>query len=547
MYKRAATARPNGPLFRLCEPDAIRDITGSEFLARAESLACGMLAAGVSAGDRVGIVSENRLEWIETDCAIQCAGAITVALHAPLSAPQVREQFLDSDPALIFVSSATQRDKVLQFHKECSALRGVYTFDHDAATLATPYLDEIAIQPRAELLAQLATRARFSYPDDTAAIIYTSGTTGASRGASLTNRNLISNVASTARMIPPEETPDPVLLNWLPLSHIFARSADLYGPLLRGLIIALTPSIEALPGDLLRIHPDYLCGVPRLWEKLAAAAEPELESGDTGALRRLMGGRLRWGISGGAALNPRIAEAFAAAGVPLYQGYGLTETSPTVTCNFPSHSRLGSSGKAIPDVEVRIAEDGEILTRGPHIMKGYWRKPAETAAVIDADGWFQTGDIGELDDDGYLTITDRKKDILVTAYGKNVAPQQIENRLCSDRFIEQAFVYGDARPFLVALLVPRFKELADWCVESEVPEPVRDAIDQSPQIHELFHQRISIALRDLAPHEQVRRFVLAPGSFSISSGELTVTAKLRRSQILANHREQLDALYELSE
>lgn len=517
---------------------AYHDVSWSELAAHVRSLAAGLRARGVQPGDRVGILSENRQEWIEADFAILSLGAITVALHAPLTPAQVREQFRDSAPRVVFASTAEQRDKLRSVRADLPSVQHLFTFEESAA-------DGSDVEPLSALT--VAGREsgvesdRSPSPHDLAAIIYTSGTTGESKGVMLTHHNFVSNLRAMEAHYPVRGVE--IAFVWLPLSHVYARLVDLYWMIATGRVIALAESVDTLIQNLQEVRPHYMSAVPRIHQKLAALARPAFEAGNREALRDLYGGRIRWVSSGGAALPPDVARFYWEAGVPIYQGYGLTETSPVISFSYEGHNKIGASGVPLPGVEVKIAEDGEILTRGPHVMKGYWNRPEATARAIDADGWFHTGDIGFLDEEGFLFITDRKKEIIVTAYGKNIAPQQVEGLLCYDPYVEQAMVYGDDRPYLVALIVPARQALEAWAEENGLRGVAWADLLAHPAVQALYAERVTHALRDLSSYEQVRKFVLLPEPFSYAKGEMTLTAKLRRRQIAERHQAALESLY----
>jgi len=372
--------------------------------------------------------------------------------------------------------------------------------------------------------------------DDLASLIYTSGTTGNPKGVMLTHGNLLSNAEAMAQLITID--PDEILLSWLPLSHIFARTCDHYFSMYCGILVVLSESIEALPIDLQEVQPHRLHGVPRFWEKMLAAAQasPAPEK----MLRAMFGRRIKWLMSGGAPLPPAIGQAYRAAGLPLLQGYGLTETSPVLTCNLPDKYRIESAGLAIPGVELKIAPDCEILARGECIMKGYWKQPDATKACIDADGWFHTGDMGRLDGEGFLYITGRKKELIVLSNGKKVAPTEVEALLQQEPAIEQAVVHGDTKSFLTALIVPNWAR-----VRKALPEVQGSDEDlvKDKRILQFFQQRIDALLANLSPWEQVKRFILRPKPFTPETGELTVSLKLKREVIFKNHAADWERLY----
>lgn len=544
IFYAQAEQRADKPSLLAKQEGIYREVLWSQLAESVRAIAGGLLASGVQPGDRVGILSENRREWIEADFAIMSVGAITVALHAPLTPAQVKEQFADSTPVAVFVSTADQRDKLLSIRADLPSVRLVVAFDANAEASGVESLWAFMRRGREHLAAHpkaLEARIAAVTPDDIAAITYTSGTTGESKGVMLTHSNLVSNIRALERAFP--MCKDTTALVFLPLSHIYARTCDLYMGIAVGGILALAESIDTILQNFCEARPHHFSAVPRIHQKLAALARPAFEAGNRQALRELLGGRVEWCTSGGAALPVDIARFYFEAGVPIYQGYGLTETSPVISFSYEQKWRIGSAGVPIEGAEVKIAADGEILTRGPHVMKGYWNKPEATAEVLDAEGWFHTGDIGYLDEDGFLYITDRKKDILVTTYGKNVAPQQIEGLLTFDPFIAQAFVYGDGKPYLTALIVPAHEKLTAWAKEQGFGEmPLAELVSQAA-VRSLYEERIREALRDLASYEQVRKFAFRLEPFSYATGEMTLTAKLRRKQIVESAQEVLEGLY----
>lgn len=520
-----------------------QDVPWSELRDRVRRVASALIRFGVQPGDRVGILSENRQEWIEADFAIMSAGAITVALHAALTSHQVRDQFKDAGPVVVFVSTAEQLAKIQEVRAELPSVREFIAFDSPDPSASDIKTYASLLQGSAED-DELDRRILAVKPEDVAAIIYTSGTTGESKGAMLTHSNFVSNVDAVIKRQPPEDIGEQaVMLAYLPFSHVYSRLCDLYIGVYTQRAIALAESIDTLGLNLQETRPHCMIGVPRVYEKLVSAARPGIEAGDKNALRKVLGGRIRWCSGGGAALSAEIAKFFFDANVPVYQGYGLTETSPVISMSCDGQSKLGASGTLIDGVEVKIAPDGEILSRGPHIMKGYWNKPKATAEAIDADGWFHTGDVGRMDEEGFLFITDRKKDIFVSSYGKNIAPQLIEGLLGFDAFIEHACIYGDGKKYLTALVVPAAPQLLAWAATNLLPDRSVEDLVTLPEVHAMYAERIATALTDLSPSEQIKDFVLLAEPFSAASGTMTSTAKLRRRQIIELHRDALEALY----
>jgi long-chain acyl-CoA synthetase len=376
-------------------------------------------------------------------------------------------------------------------------------------------------------------------PQDLATLLYTSGTTGEPKGVMLSHGNLASNALAMTRAF--EITPDDLRLCWLPLSHIFARTCDFYTWLACGYQLTLAGSRETILADCARLRPTIMSGVPYFFEKLHRRLAEAGHLHTPGALQSLLGGRMRALGSGGAALPDYLAEYFFSQDVPLLQGYGLTESSPVITASSPSGYRIGYSGRAVEGVEVRIADDGEILTRGPHVMLGYWKLPQATAATV-REGWLHTGDLGELDSDGYLKITGRKKELIVTSAGKNVAPVYLEALLTAEPLIAQAMVLGDGRSHLAALIVPDFAQL-DQALLLRGLAPALPYRLEDPEVKAIVAERVTAALADVAECEQVRRFTLLERPFTIESGELTPTLKVRREVIHRQHGELIERMY----
>ena len=565
------------------KPDAFKfktngqwmSLSHDEFLLRVEELFFALRAFGVRSGDRVAIMSENRVEWAIADFAALSAGAITVPIYPTLSSAQVNALLDDSLPVVMFVSTAELLHK-LQIGNPQFAARYVVAID--------PQIYEPGVL-RLEALYEMGRQASDDYPgefrrsvmtvraEDVATIIYTSGTTGIPKGAMLTHRNLMSNIEATRTVLPllPEDTS----LSFLPLAHIFQRHVD-YASIDAGVTIAYAENLNAVQDDMLEVRPTFAAGVPRFFEKIYARIFSEVSHGPairraifekalcvgkdslvTGqhtlawkaadrvvfqTIRHRLGGRVRFFISGGAALQKEIAEFFAAIGIPVFEGYGLTETSPVITLNGPGATRIGSVGKAVRSVEMRIAADGEILVRGDSVMKGYFGMAKETAEAL-LGGWFHTGDIGEIDADGFLKITDRKKDLIVTSGGKNVAPQPIECRLKLIPYFDNVVLIGDRRRFVSALVVPNYDALASLAQSHriEFDEPVD--LERNREIYNLVMAEIDRRTTDLADFEKVRKIVFLGSQFTIDGGELTPTMKVRRQEVERKYKNEIDALY----
>jgi long-chain acyl-CoA synthetase len=559
-----------------------------EWFERLRDLSLGLRALGVSPGDRVAIMSESRPEWLLTDLALLVYGAVSVPVYPTLSAPQARYILADAGARIVCVSSQEQLDKVQRVRHELPALEAIVLFD-ELTTASPPVLSFGSVLERghAQMVNQwgigrsFRDEARKVKPSDLAAIIYTSGTTGEPKGAMLTHGNLASNVlaAQTILRIGDEE----VALSFLPLSHAFERMLAYVG-LFNGVTIVFAESLETVARDILTVRPTLMTGVPRVYEKFEARikqkgdglpqprrtlfhwgvkvaearARVEMNGQRLSGMLKLeaalaerlvwskirenVGGRLHTMISGSAPLPLAVAEFFHGIGLPITEGYGLTETSPVLTGNPPGAARAGSVGRAIPGVEISLAPDGEILARGPNIMTGYYNKPAETAEVL-RDGWFHTGDIGTLDRDGYLTITDRKKDLLVTSGGKKIAPQPIEAMLKRSPLVAEAIVLGDRRKFVSALIVPDFAALERRLRDPGPRAAPREQLVARDDVIALYDEIVEALNQELAQFERIKKVRLLPREFSIESGELTPTLKIRRKVIEQNWREDIEAIY----
>jgi len=530
------------------ERSALRVKRGGQFVALdwnalardARRAAVALRRLGVEPGDRVVQASENRYEWIIADLAVHLARGVHVAVHATLSGPQIAYQIADSGARLVLVSGPEQLQKLPRAEGLPPGLTFV-SFEPCAAAgeSARLFADLMADVSEADGRSIEAEAAAHTTAGDLATILYTSGTTGEPKGVMLSHGNLASNALAALAAFGVEN--DDLKLCWLPLSHIFARTSDLYTWIGGGHEMALAESRDTLLADCATVHPTVMNGVPYFYDKVFRWLRDQGRADEPGALRAALGGRMRHCCSGGAALADHVAEFFARQGVPLVQGYGLTESSPVITVCSAAANRIGSVGRAIAGVEVRIADDGEILTRGPHVMLGYWNQPTATAETI-RDGWLVTGDLGRLED-GFLRITGRKKELLVTAAGKNIAPAWLEGLLTEDPLIAQAMIVGDGRNYLAALIVPNGEALAAEIRARGIE--LRSAAEAlvHPAVRELYAERINRRLGDSARCEQVGKFTLLPRGFSIESDELTPTLKLRRGVISRNFSREIEAMY----
>jgi len=571
---------------RVKRDGAWRSISSDEFRQAVEELSLGLRSLGVEKGGCVAILSENRPEWTIADLATLTAAAIVAPIYATLTPAQVLYILNDCRASVVFVSNETQVRKILEIRGQATSLTHVVLMD-DTRLDGTLTFAEVRDKGRPLLEKEkdaVRKRAAEAKPDDLATLIYTSGTTGDPKGVMLTHSNLVSNVLA-ARKVFAAMGPEDVCLSFLPLCHVFERMAGYYLMLNVGATIAYAESVEKVPENMAEVQPTLMCSVPRLYEKMYArvndkvANDPparqrifrwamsvgrevfkdRVERRSPGLLLRLKfavadalvfskikartGGRLKLFVSGGAPLAREIAEFFGAAGLTILEGYGLTETSPVITVNRVERLKPGSVGLPLEGVEVRIAADGEILTRGPHVMKGYYNKPEATAEAIDKDGWFHTGDVGVIDSDGFLIITDRKKDILVTSGGKNIAPQPIENRLKTNKFFTEVVMVGNKRSYPSALIVPNFDSLEKWAKEKGVGFASREELVDKPEVAEHFKRLINEMSVDFAQFERIKKVAVLPREFTIEAGELTPTLKVKRRVIEQKYKDEIDRLY----
>ena len=562
-----------------------QDISYATLAERIKDFCLGLTELGLQKGDRVALLSENRPEWAITDLATLAGGGVTVPMFSTLTSAQVEYIVRDSGAKILCVSGERQLQKIKDWDANVPTnLQHIVIFDdlQDDSVRTFDQVCELGQQvENGDQVYQQASEA--VEPDDLASIIYTSGTTGDPKGAMLTHSNFMSNAQAATGIV--SITPDDVFLSFLPLSHVFERMGGHYLPLSGGATIAYAESLFTIRQDMQEVRPTIMMSVPRLYEGMHERIIRSVKEGSStkqkifhwsvgvGAkvsqaiqrkrkpnpilslkasianklvfqkLKAVTGGRLRFFVSGGAPLSKAIAEFFHAAGILILEGYGLTETSPVISVNQPDRWKFGTVGPIVPGVEVKIAEDGEILSRGPHIMQGYFNKPSDTAEAIDADGWFHTGDIGEIDEEGFLTITDRKKNILILSNGKNVAPQPIENQLKQSPYISEIMLLGDQRSTVSALIVPSLDAIKEYAKEQQLEAEDVPALLQTQEIQRLIRGEINQYSSDLADFERVRMFTLMAEEFSEKSGEMTPTLKLKRSVVMENHKAAIDQMY----
>ncbi len=551
-------------------------------------VATGLIALGRKKGEAVGILSASRAEWVQADFAIFSAGCITIPVY-PTYPPDLIEYIVnDAGVKTLIVEDPAQLAKVLEVQGKMEGLEKIVVIhgyegkEPSPRILTWEALRRLGRENRDKLKSELAGRVADTRPDDVATIVYTSGTTGPPKGVVQTHGNHLAALDAAAKTTTIRE--GDVHLLFLPLAHSFARLESFFGAH-RGLTTAFAENIDKLRENLPETRPHFLCSVPRVFEKVYAGALAKAESGSPikkkifhwalgvgkqvsqlkqagkpvpgglaakyaiahklvfSKMHAALGGRLRFAVSGGAPLSREIAEFFHAAGILILEGYGLTETCPVLTNNREDHFKFGSVGQALPGVELKIAPDGEILGRGKNIAKGYFKKPEATAEVFLSDGWFATGDIGKIDEDGFLFITDRKKDLIVTAGGMNIAPQNIENLLKGDPFISQVMVHGDKRPYPVALITVNPEELAKFAKEQGILNTEPAALARHPKVMERVSRIVEQRNTELQSYAKVKKFAILPNDFTVDNGLLTPTLKVKRKLITEKNRETLDSLY----
>jgi long-chain acyl-CoA synthetase len=561
-------------------------ISSNELLNTAREVGAGLTSLGINRGDRLAILSESRPEWTLIDAGCLFAGIIDVPIYPTLTPPQVRYILKDSGSRVLAVSNREKYFQVKEVLEDCEDLEHVILLDSKQPdTEIGITLEELRHRGRALIASSpaLVSELRAAiHPQDLATILYTSGTTGEPKGVMLTHANLVSNLIDSSGHLSFDK--DDIALSVLPLSHIFERQA-MYMYLYQGMAVYYAESLETIGPNLREVRPTILVGVPRIFEKIYARikervaekgkvnmalllwavdvakeyAHYQVEKKPVGSWlaikhrlatvlvfskwRAAFGGRIRLLVSGGAALPEELGYIYLGAGIPIIQGYGLTETSPVITTGILDNNRVGTVGKPIKHVEIRIAADGEIETRGPNVMRGYYKKPIETRAVFTDDGWFRTGDIGKIDVDGFLSITDRKKELFKTSGGKYIAPQPIEQLIKGSRFVNQVVLIGNGRKFPAALIVPNWEQIESYARLKGLKETSRGGFCRNPRIINLFERQITELTPDLAQYERVKKVALLEHEFTIDGGELTPTLKVKRRVIDEKYRSVIDELY----
>ncbi len=565
-----------------------REYSRREVTDRVRAISLGLQALGVERGDRVAILAHTSMEWALADWASLLSGAVVVTVYPTLPPDQIEYILSDSGARLVFAGNSDQLAKLLEIRKAVPEVTAAVVFDPVATRveeLEILSLDDLAARGDAavELAGGWEARARKTLPSDLATLIYTSGTTGQPKGVMLSHANLHANTYQSMACLP--IGPEDRVLSWLPLSHAFERTAGHFLMWAAGVQIGYTEGVDLVARDMTEVRPTIMTGVPRLFEKFYDAVVAAVEEGgaakkagfrlakwfgDLHSTRRLAGenpgpvlkagfrlsdvivfsklrartgGRIRFFVSGAAPLSAEIARFFYSGGLTILEGYGLTETSPVTNVNLPADIRFGTVGPPLPGTEIRIGDDGEILMRGPQVMLGYYGNPGATSEAIDPDGWFHSGDIGHLDDDGYLSITDRKKNMIVTAAGKNIAPQPIEERLARSPYIDQVVMLGDERKFPIILVVPSFQAFRVALPGMVVNEDDRLRFQDHPSLLGIVESDIAPQIAALARHERPKRVLIVADTFSVANGLLTPTLKIKRREIARRYAERIEALY----
>jgi long-chain acyl-CoA synthetase len=582
-FLNSVQAYPKPDFLLVKKNDRYTPISMEDFGTRVRHFSLGLQDLGLAKGDKLIILSENRPEWTMTDFACLTAGGVTVPIYTTLVPEQVKYIINDSDAKIVVFSNEFQGGKIASVKSDLPLVKHYITFADKAPAGGLTFAQVVARGAEIDKARpkQFEDTARAVRPGDEASIIYTSGTTGVPKGVILTHGNIVSNVKTATELL--EFNDKDTVLSFLPLSHILERTVT-FAFVYKGCTIAYAESVEAIGQNLIEVKPQIMVSVPRIFEKIYAKVMDNVLAG-SGLKRKIFfwgvkvgkeygrrklagakiggglsfrrnlahklvytkiiektGGRIRFFVSGGAPLSKDIAEFFYALGLVIMEGYGLTETSPMISINTFENLRFGSVGKPIPGIEVKIAPDGEILTRGPNVMKGYYKKPEENREIFE-DGWLKTGDIGTIDADGFLMITDRKKDLIVTAGGKNIAPQPIENVLKTNPYILNAVVIGDRKHFIAALIVPNFEKLEQYATLSKIPFADRTELVRNGQIVNFIKAEIDRATPNLASYERIKRIALLDRDFEIEQGEITPSLKVRRAVIEKKYKAVIEAIY----
>ena len=551
--------------------------SATKLMENVNNVSLGLMKLGVKKDDKIAIISTNRPEWNFVELGVQQLGAVSVPMYPNITIEDYRYIFKDAEVKFIFVGDEGLFKKVKEATSELEGIQGIYSFDK---IKGANHWTEVTDLGNKEDEGQLEPFKAVVQPDDLLTLIYTSGTTGQPKGVMLTHKNIISNIDGLVEIGALDLLPNETALSFLPLCHIYERT-DVYVYMYYGVSTYYAESMETIGENLKEVKPHVFATVPRLLEKvydkivakgyelsgvkkqlffwalnLGLRYDPMKDMGwwynvQLGIAQKLifskwkeaLGGNVKVIASGSAALQPRLSRVFWAAGIPIVEGYGLTETSPVISTSILSDFRVGCVGTVLPNIQLKIANDGEICVKGPSIMKGYYKKPEATAEAIDSEGWFHTGDIGELSEGRYLKITDRKKEIFKTSGGKYVAPQLVENKLKESTLIEQAMVVGEGQKFPSALLIPEFSVLKDWCSRNGIEYSDDAKMIKNEKVKAKFNEEVKELMKSIAQYEQVKKVTILPKGFTIDSGELTPTLKLKRKVIHAKYKDLIEGMY----
>jgi len=583
LFNKVSAADPDKVAYRYKASGIWKNVAWREQQETCKKISKSLIALGVKKGDRVNILSTTRLEWVQCDFGMVNCGAVTVGIYPTNLPPDCAYIINHCDAEVIFVENQDQLNKILQVRQDVPRLRQIIIFDGDGSADGG-VLSFAEFLRRGENIpdAEFAGRAKAIHPGDLASLVYTSGTTGVPKGAMLTHENMlfVSESAAQSMLLKSHF----VTLLFLPLAHVFARLI-VYFCLTRGVAVAFAESLEKVGDNLKEVQPHFICSVPRLFEKIYAKITTSAQ--DAGGLKKKIfdwalqvgyaasrrqqnrhpvsgllgfkhklanklvlhkiqaafGGQLIWAVSGAAPLNKTIAEFFHACGVLILEGIGMTENTSFTNVNRYDHNKFGTVGPVGPGIEMKIAPDGEVLYRSKGNMKGYFKNPEASAETIDQNGWLNTGDIGEIDSDGFLKITDRKKELIITSGGKNIAPQRIERILRTSRFISQAMAYGDHKKYVTALVTLNREYLEPWAKANGIAFNRFEELADHPQVHELIDNEIKAKNAELASFESVKKVAIVPQDFSIAGGELTPTLKLRRKVVTDKYRPMIERMY----
>lgn len=581
LFRQTAERFPNKAAFRYKEGGKYLSLTWEEFAKKTDAIASFFVSQGLVPGDRVAILSENRPEWAMVDLAAQRVGLVTVPVYTSLAPAEIQYLLTDSGAKFLAVSGKTLFEKVVSIQRSLPMLQGVIAFDTELSLskkdLSAPFF-LLKDTEKTLLCPGLDARLDAIPADAIASIIYTSGTTGTPKGVMLTHSNFIYNVIFSREALSMSDKE--VALSFLPLCHVFERTAGYYLMIYLGATIAYAETMDTVPQNITEVRPTFLMGVPRFYEKIQSRVLDAVEKADPirkalffwakelGRRKRLgkkgglseklqrklaqllvyrtfnqrLGGRIRFCVSGGAPLAKDIAEFFHDLGMMIYEGYGLTETSPVISANRQERFKFGTVGIPLEGIQVKIDEEGEILTKGPCVMKGYHNKPAETNTVLK-DGWFYTGDLGSIDKEGFLSITGRKKELIVTSGGKKVSPRAIEQLVEKDPMILRCVLFGEGKKFITALIVPQENKVTEYAAEEKIAFSSYEELLKNRTVYERVDAQIQFLMADLAPFERIKYFALLPHDFSQGSGELTPTLKVKRDVVWARYKDQLLHFY----